>query len=252
MTLTWLSGVFFASAFRSAVLTASIPSYPKHVTSMSDRTFVGCGVNLLPMYDCSSSLTTLLGKVTSFQTSGLVMESLKASIECPYFLFSGHPMLWYSSSMGVSVFSATWRMMECTIFDLLYRSSHLTMSSGDTRRFDKSIYPLSLSTLRTTTTSFLPTRISFWILLIRRLESSESKIMPSMLSARVSLRALACGELTAATPWWMLAGASRHTIFQEFDVGSHLCDLLDIYHDKALHLRVLLLVKPTIRERHGG
>lgn len=42
--------------------------------------------------------------------------------------------------------------------------------------------PFSLSTRITTTTSFLPTRINFWILLIRRRESSESRIIPSMLS----------------------------------------------------------------------
>jgi len=49
LTFTWLSGVFRASAVRSAVLTASIPSYPKHVTSTSARTFVGWGVSRFPM-----------------------------------------------------------------------------------------------------------------------------------------------------------------------------------------------------------
>lgn len=49
LTLTWLSGVFLASAVRRAVLTASMPSYPKHVTSTSARTFVGCGVRRFPM-----------------------------------------------------------------------------------------------------------------------------------------------------------------------------------------------------------
>src|SRR5438046_3067118 len=42
--------------------------------------------------------------------------------------------------------------------------------------------PFSLSTLSTTTTSLRPTLMSFWILRIRRLESSERRIMPSMLS----------------------------------------------------------------------
>jgi hypothetical protein len=40
------------------------------------------------------------------------------------------------------------------------------------------------------------------------------------------------------------------TIFQQLYVCAHLCDLLDVHHDEALHLRILLLVKPTIRERH--
>lgn len=72
------------------------------------------------------------------------------------------------------------RMMECTTLLLLYRSSHLTISSGDTRRFERSMYPFSLSTRSTTTTSFRPTRMSFWILRIRLRESSESRIMPSL------------------------------------------------------------------------
>jgi hypothetical protein len=42
--------------------------------------------------------------------------------------------------------------------------------------------PFSLSTLSTTTTSFRPTRINFWIDRIRRRESSDNRIIPSMLS----------------------------------------------------------------------
>jgi len=157
LTLTWLSGVFRASAVRSAVLTASIPSYPKQVTSTSARTFVGWGVRRFPIYDFSSSATTSLGKETSCQTSGFldlyqynvqlisgctyVIESLNASTACPYFLFSGQPMRSYRSSMGCWVFSATCRIIEWTILLLLYLSSHLTISSGDTLRFERSIYP---------------------------------------------------------------------------------------------------------------
>jgi hypothetical protein len=68
-----------------------------------------------------------------------VIETLNASIECPYFLFSGHAIVSYSSSIGVTVFSATCLMIEWTILLLLYRSSHLMMSSGETRRFERSI-----------------------------------------------------------------------------------------------------------------
>lgn len=42
--------------------------------------------------------------------------------------------------------------------------------------------PFSLSTRNTTTTSFLPTRMSFCTDLIRLLDNSESKIIPSVLS----------------------------------------------------------------------
>lgn len=52
------------------------------------------------------------------------MESLKASMLCPYLRFKGQAMVSYSLSIGISVFSATCRMMECTSLDLLYLSSH--------------------------------------------------------------------------------------------------------------------------------
>lgn len=40
------------------------------------------------------------------------------------------------------------------------------------------------------------------------------------------------------------------TVFEELDVGAHLRNLLHVHHDEALHLGVLLLVKPTVCERH--
>lgn len=107
--------------------------------------------------------------------------------------------------------------MNLTALDLLNFSSALAISSTETRRLDKSMYPIkiiqrlfsiksvistlrlelclnrkrevtrhqlpfSLSTLRTTTTSFLPTRINFWILRILRRDNSDRSIIPSMLS----------------------------------------------------------------------
>ena len=70
---------------------------------------------------------------------GYVIESLKASTAWPYLLFSGQPISWYNVSMGVLVFSATCRIIEATILPLLNRSSHFTMSSADTRRFERSM-----------------------------------------------------------------------------------------------------------------
>ncbi len=74
----------------------------------------------------------------------------------PNFWFRGHPMLSYRVSMGVLVFSATWRMIECTILPLLYRSSHLTISSGDTRRFERSMYPGCSQTMSSPLFSSIP------------------------------------------------------------------------------------------------
>ena len=88
--------------------------------------------------------------------------------------------------------------MELTALALEYFSVHLSMSSFETLLLDRSMYPLSLSTLMTTTGSVLPTRINLLIdlkrivntnttersystNLIRLLESSDKRIIPSML-----------------------------------------------------------------------
>ncbi len=82
-----------------------------------------------------------------------VIDSLKASKLLPYFLSSpacqqiyrhmgtkqanrlnGQPMFSYSSRIGVWVFSAQCRRIECTSLALLYRSSARIISSGETRR----------------------------------------------------------------------------------------------------------------------
>lgn len=74
-----------------------------------------------------------------------------------------------------------WLNNQLTVLDLVNLSSHLIASSGETLLFDKSIYPFSLSTLITTTHSFLPIRMSLFIERIRLLDNSLRRIMPSML-----------------------------------------------------------------------
>lgn len=102
--------------------------------------------------------------------------------------------------------------------------------------------PFSLSTRRTTTTSFRPTRMSFWIDRIRRLESSESRIMPSMLSYSSYLHKtdervrIHCRE--------------RKTY--EFDIGTHLGDLAHLHHDELVDLRIALLVVTHVGCRRCG
>ena len=86
-----------------------------------------------------------------------VIDILKASRAFVYFLFNGQPIVEYSVSIGILVFSATCRNIEATIFALLYLSSHRIISSAtvfvsdkeaymggrlnvrETRRFDRSI-----------------------------------------------------------------------------------------------------------------
>ena len=62
---------------------------------------------------------------------------------------------------------------------MLNFSSHAAASSGLTLLLLRSMYPLSLSTRRTITGSCLPTLISLLIERMRRLESSERRIIPS-------------------------------------------------------------------------
>jgi hypothetical protein len=50
----------------------------------------------------------------------------------------------------------------------------------------------------------------------------------------------------------MLRQVQGRTVFEELDVCAHLGDLLDVHHDEALYLWVLLLVKPAICQRHDG
>lgn len=40
------------------------------------------------------------------------------------------------------------------------------------------------------------------------------------------------------------------TVFEELHIGAHFRDLLYVHHNEAFHLRVLLLIKPGVGERH--
>lgn len=40
-------------------------------------------------------------------------------------------------------------------------------------------------------------------------------------------------------------------VFEEFDVGAHFCDLLDVDHDERVDFGIFLLVEAAIGERHG-
>lgn len=62
---------------------------------------------------------------------------------------------------------------------MLNFSSHAAASSGLTLLLDRSMYPLSRSTLSTITGSCLPTLISLLIERMRRRESSDRRIIPS-------------------------------------------------------------------------
>uniref|UniRef100_A0A6B0UXT4 Putative secreted protein n=1 Tax=Ixodes ricinus TaxID=34613 RepID=A0A6B0UXT4_IXORI len=153
---------------------------------MSALILTACGVSRCLML-VSSTSRVLGSRSHSSSTDRSVTASLNTSYAAVVFLnFSSkyHAVFLYSSSNWASVsyfsVSATCRRMLLTAFPLANFSSHFVMSSGDTRRLDRSMYPLSLSTLMTTTHSFLPTRMSLLMDRIRRLDSSESRIMPSM------------------------------------------------------------------------
>ena len=99
--------------------------------------------------------------------------------------------------------------------------------------------PFSLSTRNTITTSFLPTRISFWILLILLRESSESNIIPSILSYS------SCSDRPAS---WAID--KNMTFFKfldntyQLDIGTHLSDLAHLNHDQFINFRILFSIVP--------
>lgn len=68
-----------------------------------------------------------------------LIDSLNASYEWPYCLCNGQAIVSYNSSVDFSFFLATWVKIESTAFPFSYCSSHLTTSSAETRRFDKSM-----------------------------------------------------------------------------------------------------------------
>mmetsp|Transcript_5218 Transcript_5218/g.13051 ORF Transcript_5218/g.13051 Transcript_5218/m.13051 type:complete len:260 (-) Transcript_5218:312-1091(-) len=198
LILMGLCSVPVAMPAKSASRMASIPSYVKQLTSTSARILMGWGASRLRMYILSSSMTSA---GTSNAEKGSVSPSLdspppppppepvdssasailNASYACPYFLYNGHAMRSYRSSNTNLRRSARCLKTPCTALALLNLSSHAATSSGLTRRFDRSIYPLSLSTLRTMTTSFRPTRMSLLMERMRRLLSSLRRMSPSML-----------------------------------------------------------------------
>ena len=51
-------------------------------------------------------------------------------------------------------------------------------------------------------------------------------------------------------PWPGYVVSAPPTVFQQLHVCAHFCNLLDIDHNKALDLRVLLLIEPAVCERH--
>mmetsp|Transcript_11603 Transcript_11603/g.48664 ORF Transcript_11603/g.48664 Transcript_11603/m.48664 type:complete len:249 (-) Transcript_11603:420-1166(-) len=137
----------FASAARIASLMCITPSYAKHVSSTSARIFSGCGVMRRRISFTSASFTAAStagepsGRFKAFRTrSGSLTICLNASKQWPCDSYKGHAMCSYSSSkVCPGVVSATCRKMECTILDLLYFSSAAATSSGETRRFERSM-----------------------------------------------------------------------------------------------------------------
>mmetsp|Transcript_12923 Transcript_12923/g.31713 ORF Transcript_12923/g.31713 Transcript_12923/m.31713 type:complete len:208 (+) Transcript_12923:520-1143(+) len=125
----------------------------------------------------TSPLKSYLSKIL-----GLFKICLNASRRWPCSSTSSHPTDSYKSSTFRRSLVAMLRMMLCAFLDLLYFSSSCSMSCGDTRRFDRSMYPLSLSTLSTNATSWRPTLMSFLTERMRRRDSSESRIIPSVSS----------------------------------------------------------------------
>ena len=98
-------------------------------------------------------------------------------------------------------------------FPLENTSVHLSISSGETRRFERSIYPLSLSTRITTTGSVLPTRISLLIDLIRRRLNSLNNIIP-VIRNTIMIEKIATENLSFTTLMFMFSRRNDRTYLQ--------------------------------------
>lgn len=137
-----------------------------------------------------------------------------------------------------------------------------------------------MSMRMTTTTSFLPTRMSFWMDRIRRLESSERRIWSFHEQSRQPVRSaqpgptsdpraagrhapfLRCCRTRAAVspiprqsavraPLSLICPAPGKRALSlagtdELDVSSILLDLLDLHHDELVHFWELLRVEPHL------
>ncbi len=116
--------------------------------------------------------------------------------------------------MGCWVFSATCRMMEWTILLLLYLSSHLTISSGDTLRFDRSIYPV----FAIRQTRFNKCASASLTLLLVYPQNHDDLVTPD------SDKFLDTSNTTSRE-----FGEQDHAvdvvILQQLDIGSHFCNL---------------------------
>ena len=104
--------------------------------------------------------------------------------------------------------------------------------------------PFSLSTRSTTTTSLRLTRMSFWIDRIRLLESSESKIIPSMLSYSSYLWIKQSYEQVHLfyTPIQWDSRRIREEATYKFDIGTHFRNMSDLDHDQFIDFWVVLLI----------
>lgn len=116
----------------------------------------------------------LFGDMSHNQMYGL---ALVVSFFALDHVFGGH-----TSLRKINVTFLTQESVECVI---AYRKCKRVAVRG--RQHGGYPVPFSLSTRSTTTTSLRPTLMSFWILRIRLRDSSESRIMPSMLSYSRSL-----------------------------------------------------------------
>ena len=142
--------------------------------------------------------------------------------------------------IGVCIFSQT--------FPLENTSVHLSISSGETRRFERSIYPLSLSTRITTTGSVLPTRISLLIDLIRRRLNSLNNIIPV-----IRKRSMIDNNCNSVRLDFFLVELSELTfnivVLKKMNIRSHIGNWSYVHHHYIFNFWKFLLVKTT-RQRH--
>ena len=159
--------------------------------------------------------------------------------------------------MGCWVFSATCRIIEWTILLLLYLSSHLMISSGDTLRFERSMYPA------------IPFSICFVDYSSSGAHPSPCRLaeLPQLRCAQLwwafeyfgydvsrVRRAESCHQCCRTQEVWRMRPFRRSNgLGQQISHVESVAQssyLLHIHHNKTINLRILFLIETAISQWH--
>jgi hypothetical protein len=140
--------------------------------------------------------------------------------------------------MGLFSFPAICDIMECTAFDLLYRSSHLMISSGETLLLDRSMYPVRIDSLCKPRSPEAHQRRNIELTLLLVNSEDHNDFVPSHSHELLNTTD------SSPTQFAEQDHAFSIVVFQQFHIGAHLSYLTDLAHDDLIGVRERFLVIP--------